>query len=55
MTKLDEAIAYVEDELEYANNPGSYMDSTWYDRCRYRADALDDVLDKLKQLKNEEE
>ena len=55
MTKIDQAIKYVEDELEYANNPGTYMDSAWYDRCKYRADALDDVLYKLQQLKNEEE
>lgn len=51
MKKIDQAIEYVETELEFMKNPGSYQDSSYYVQCAAKADCLEDVLSRLKQIK----
>ena len=51
MKKIDQAIEYVETELEFVKNPGSYMDSEYYIRCSAKEDILTDVLYRLKQIR----
>lgn len=51
MKKIDQAIEHVETELEFVRNPGSYQDPEYYVRCKAQVDILEDVLYRLKQIK----
>jgi hypothetical protein len=51
MDKIDQAIEYVKDRLEGYQNPSSYCESEYYDRCAAKAAILEEVLSTLEQLK----
>jgi hypothetical protein len=51
MEKIDQAIEYVKDRLEGYQNPGSYCETAYYDRCAAKADILEEVLHHLEQVK----
>ncbi len=53
--KIEKAIRYVEMELEFVKNPGTYCDSEYYVRCAAKADILEDVLAYLKKVKEDQE
>ena len=52
MTEIDRAIEYVEGLLEDYENPVSYCEIEYYERCRAKADVLRDVLQTLNQIKD---
>ena len=51
MSKINKAIEYVEMLLEDYKNPGTYCGVEYYERCRAKADVLEDVLTQLKAIK----
>jgi len=53
-SKIDQAIAFVESRLEDYQNPGSYQEQEWYDKCAAKADILEEVLYRLQQIKKGE-
>ncbi len=50
MSKLDEAIEYVEYEIAYYNDPRTYQSQEYYARCEAKAQVLGEVLYRLKEL-----
>ena len=51
MKEIDQAIEYVEGLLEEYQNPMSYCEAEYYERCRAKADVLEDVLQTLQTIK----
>lgn len=47
---LQRVIDGFKDDLDYYNNPASYCDSSYYDRCSAKADALSDVISTLERF-----
>lgn len=52
MSKIDKAIEYVEMELESYKHPGAYLDEEYYIQCDAKVDVLQDVLYRLKSIKD---
>lgn len=46
----DQLLAWIEQELSWANNPGPYQDSHYYIEQEVKARTLDQVRDQIRRL-----
>jgi len=53
MSKLDELINLVEDELKYFKNPTTYQEEEYYIKMDAKADYAELILARLKKLKKD--
>jgi hypothetical protein len=44
MITVEEILELLRSEVETYENPGSYCESEWYDKCRAKAEILNDLI-----------
>ena len=51
---VNEILEMMKYELDSYENPGAYLESTWYAKCDAKADILREMIDRIESSQNAE-